>query len=84
MDWKKTVQPLITALVAFLAAATLYLQRSTTEENDAWQSRTETRIEYLESRSAQRDVDFKDIRAVLSDVRADISFVRGVLESKKR
>lgn len=81
--WKTLLQPLVTALVAFLAAATLYLQRSEGEENNAWQARTDQRIEYLEHHSSQRDIDFDNLRTILGDVRADVSFIRGKLENRK-
>lgn len=81
--WKTLLQPLVTALVAFLAAATFYLQQNSREENDAWQAKTDTRIEYLENRSTQRDVDFDNLRVMMGDVRADVSYIRGKLEGRK-
>lgn len=81
--WKSILQPVATALVAFLAAATFYLQQSGSEKSDAWQARTDQRIEYLERSSTQRDADMDNLRVMMGDVRADVSFIRGKLESKK-
>lgn len=82
--WRKFLQPLVTGLVAFLAAATLYLQQNSNEESGAWQAKTEARIEYLENRSAKRDIDMDNLRVMMGDVRSDVSYIRGLLEHKKK
>lgn len=82
--WREFLRPLAVALVGLLSAITFYLQRSGEENAGAWQGRTDQRLEYLEQRSTQRDADFDNLRVILSDVRTDLSFVRGVLEGKKR
>lgn len=81
--WREFLQPLIVGLVALLSAATLYLQRSGEENHDAWQGRTDQRLEYLERRSTQRDVDFDNLRVMMGDVRSDVSYIRGLLEKRK-
>lgn len=81
--WREFLQPLVVGLVALLSAATLYLQRSGAETADAWQGKTDQRLEYLEQRSTQRDVDMDNLRTMMGDVRSDVSYIRGLLEKRK-
>ena len=81
--WREFLQPLVVGLVALLSAATLYLQRSGAETADAWQGKTDQRLEYLERRATQRDVDFDNLRTMMGDVRSDVSYIRGLLEKRK-
>lgn len=82
-EWRKFLQPLVTGVVALLAAITLYFQQKGSEDSDARFARNETRLDYLEQRSVQRDNDLDNLRTLLGDVRADVSFIRGKLEGKK-
>ena len=81
--WRKFLQPLVTGLVAFLAAATLYLQRSEGETTDSRITALEIRTEALDRGNAKLGSDMDNLRTILGDVRADVSFIRGKLESKK-
>lgn len=81
--WRKFLQPLVTGLVAFLAAATLYLQRSDGETTDSRITALEIRTEALDRGTAKLGSDMDNLRTILGDVRADVSFIRGKLESKK-
>jgi len=82
--WRKFLQPVAAAFATLLAAGAIYLQRSEGEENNAWQARADQRIEYLERRSLQRDADFDNLRVMMGDVRSDVSFIRGLLEQRKK
>ena len=81
--WRKFLQPAVTALATLLAAGAFYLQQGSAEKSDAWQAKTETRLEFLENRSAKRDVDTDNLRTMMGDVRSDVSYIRGLLEKKK-
>lgn len=81
--WRKFLQPVAAAFATLLAAGAIYLQQSGSEKSDAWQARTDQRIEYLEHRSSQRDVDMDNLRTMMGDVRSDVSFIRGLLEKRK-
>ena len=80
--WREFLQPVVAALATFLAAGAIYLQQSGSEKTDAWQAKAETRLEYLESRAAKRDVDMDNLRVMMGDVRSDVSYIRGLLEKK--
>lgn len=81
--WREFLQPVAAALATFLAAGAIYLQQAGSEKSDAWQAKTETRLEFLESRSAKRDTDIDNLRTMMGDVRSDVSYIRGLLEKKK-
>ena len=81
--WRKFLQPVAAAFATLLAAGAIYLQQAGSEKSDAWQAKTETRLEFLESRSAKRDVDMDNLRTMMGDVRSDVSFIRGLLEKRK-
>lgn len=80
--WREFLQPVVAALATFLAAGAIYLQQSGSEKSEAWQAKAETRLEYLESRAAKRDVDMDNLRVMMGDVRSDVSYIRGLLEKK--
>ena len=82
--WRKFLQPVAAAFATLLAAGAIYLQQAGSEKSDAWQARTDQRIEYLEGRSLQRDVDFDNLRVMMGDVRSDVSYIRGLLEQHKK
>lgn len=80
--WREFLQPVVAALATFLAAGAIYLQQAGSEKSEAWQAKAETRLEYLETRSAKRDVDMDNLRVMMGDVRSDVSYIRGLLEKK--
>lgn len=82
--WREFLQPVVAALATCLAAGAIYLQQAGSERADAWQAKADQRIEYLERRSSQRDVDFDNLRVMIGDVRADVSYIRGLLEHRKK
>jgi hypothetical protein len=81
-QWRKFLQPVVTGLVALMAAATLYLQRQDSGDTDARVKALEVRVEEQVKRSDKFSDDIDKFRAVLSDIRSDVSFIRGRLEQQ--
>lgn len=81
--WKSILQPVATALVAFLAAATFYMQRAGEEASSAEMASLRARIDAVERQGGKTASDIDNLRALMSDVRSDVSFIRGKLEGKK-
>lgn len=85
--WRKFLQPAITSLAALMAAVVGYLQYLQTQESD----RRDSRIAVLEAQVAEQsrrsdkfDIDIDNFRSLLSDIRSDVSFIRGKIEGGKR
>lgn len=77
-QWRKFLQPVITGLVALMAAGVgylQYLQKQDSERRDARIAVLEVRTQDLSKRSDRFEV-------LLSDIRSDVSFIRGKLENK--
>lgn len=81
-QWRKFLQPVVTGLVALMAAATLYLQRQDSGDIDTRVKALEVRVEEQVKRSDKFSDDIDKFRAVLSDIRSDVSFIRGKLEKE--
>lgn len=82
-QWRKFLQPVVTGLVALMAAATLYLQRQDSGDIETRVKALEVRVEEQVKRSDKFGDDIDKFRAVLSDIRSDVSFIRGKLEKEK-
>lgn len=81
-QWMKFLQPIVTGLVALMAAGTLYLQRQSSDDTDARVKALEVRVEEQSKRSDKFATDMDNFKQTLSDIRADVSFIRGKLERK--
>lgn len=79
-EWRKFLQPLVTGLVALMAAATLYLQRQDSDDVGARVRAVEVEIVELKARSDRYGSDLDKFKETLSDIRSDVSFIRGKLE----
>lgn len=77
-QWRKFLQPVVTGLVALMAAGVgylQYLQKQDSERRDARIAVLEVRTQDLSKRSDRFEV-------LLSDIRSDVSFIRGKMENK--
>ena len=78
-EWRKFLQPLVTGLVALMAASVgylQYLQRSEGEKRDS-------RIAVLEAQVSNQVKDLDNFKILLYDIRSDVSFIRGKLEKEQ-
>ena len=77
-QWRKLLQPVVTGLVALMAAGVgylQYLQRGNNEKQDS-------RISVLEVQMSEQVKDLDKFKMLLYDIRSDVSFIRGKMESK--
>lgn len=77
-QWRKFLQPVVTGLVALMAAGVGYLQylhRADGEKRDS-------RIAVLEVQMSEQVKDMDKFKILLYDIRSDVSFIRGKMESK--
>lgn len=89
-EWRKFLQPLVTALVALVAALTLYVQRIDNDRTDSRLTAIEVRMDAGDKRMDASDrrsdkfgADIDNFKILLGDIRSDVSFIRGKLESMK-
>lgn len=82
-EWRKFLQPLVTGLVALIAALTLYVQRSDSDRTDTRLTALEIRADVTDKRSDRFGADIDNFKVLLGDIRSDVSFIRGKLESMK-
>ena len=82
-QWRKFLQPLVTGLVAFLAAATFYVQRSDNDRTDSRLTALEIRADVTDKRSDRFGADIDNFKILLGDIRSDVSFIRGKLENMR-
>lgn len=82
-QWRKFLQPLVTGLVALVAALTLYVQRSDNDRTDSRLTALEIRADVTDKRSDRFGADIDNFKILLGDIRSDVSFIRGKLESMK-
>lgn len=87
-SWQKFLSPLVAALIALCSAAAVYLKAS--GENKKAEDRIservvklETKQESFEYRIGKNERDAELLKATLSDIKGDVSFIRGKLEGKK-
>ena len=82
-QWRKFLQPVVTGLIALMAAATLYLQRQNSGDVDIRLKEVEIRVEEQARRSDKFDYRFDNLESVISVIRSDVSFIRGKMEAGK-
>lgn len=81
--WRDMLQPLVTGLVALVAALTLYVQRSDSDRTDTRLTALEIRADMTDKRSDRFGADIDNFKVLLGDIRSDVSFIRGKLENVK-
>ena len=82
-EWRKFLQPLVTAAIAALSAYTAYAQRDSEEKTEARFVALELRADMTDKRSDRFGVDIDNFKVLLGDIRSDVSYIRGKLESRK-
>lgn len=60
--WRKFLQPLVTGLAAFLAAATFYVQRSDNDKTDSRLTALEIRADVTDKRSDKFGSDIDNFK----------------------
>lgn len=82
-QWRKFLQPVVTGLVALMAAVTLYLQRQGSDDTEERIKALEIRVDEQVKRSDRFGDDIDKFKVLLSDIRSDVSFIRGRMEAPK-
>lgn len=78
-QWRKFLQPVVTGLVALMAAGVGYLQYMQKQDGNKLESRMTTlEVQVQEIQPWRNKVD-----NLLYDIRSDVSFIRGKLEKEK-
>lgn len=78
-QWRKFLQPVVTGLVALMAAGVGYLQYLQKQDGNKLESRmTALEVQVQEIQPWKNKVD-----NLLYDIRSDVSFIRGKLEKEK-
>lgn len=77
------LKPVAVGLCALMSAATMYLQRTESSSVDSRLTALEVQTETLQPWRARVDGEMDNFRSVLSDIRSDVSFIRGKMEAGK-
>jgi len=83
VKWRNFLQPLVTAAIAALSAYTAYAQRDSEEKTEARFVALELRADMTDKRSDRFGADIDNFKVLLGDIRSDVSYIRGKLESRK-
>ena len=75
-QWMEFLKPLVVALIALATAATAYLQRADSSAMDS-------RMTALEVQVQESHPGRSKVAGLLSDIRSDVSFIRGKMEAGK-
>lgn len=78
-QWRKFLQPVVTGLVALMAAGVGYLQYLQKGNNE----KQDSRISVLEVQMSDQVKDLDKFKMLLYDIRSDVSFIRGRMEAPK-
>jgi hypothetical protein len=70
------LKPLVVALIALATAATAYLQRADSSAMDSRMTALEVQVQEIQPWRSKVD-------GLLSDIRSDVSFIRGKMEAGK-
>lgn len=74
--WIEFLKPLVVALIALVTAATAYLQRTDSSAMDSRMTALEVQVQEIQPWRSKVD-------GLLSDIRSDVSFIRGKMEAGK-
>ena len=86
--WREMLKPLILALIALASATTAYVKSHSevsegSERNAVSMAKMETRIELIEQRTSKVERESEILKGSLSDIKSDVSFIRGKMEAQK-
>lgn len=79
IQWRKFLQPVVTGLVALMAAGVGYLQYLQKQDGE----KRDSRIAVLEVQMSNQVKDMDNFKVLLYDIRSDVSFIRGKLEKER-
>ena len=82
-QWMEFLKPVVVGLCALMSAAAMYLQRTESSSVDSRITALEVQTETLQPWRARVDGEMDNFRSVLSDIRSDVSFIRGKMEAGK-
>lgn len=84
--WRKFLKPLVGAAVLFFTASAGYFEYQQRQDSNAFKedvAALKIRMETSEKRSDKVDGYIDNFNVILSDIRSDVSFIRGKLEAKR-
>ena len=84
--WRKFLKPLVGAAVLFFTASAGYFEYQQRQESNAFKddvAAMKVRMETYEKRSDKVDGKIDNFEILLSDIRSDVSFIRGKMEGGK-
>ena len=84
--WRKFLKPLVGAAVLFCTASAGYFEYQQRQDSNAFKedvAMMKVRMETYEKRSDKVDGYIDNFNAILSDIRSDVSFIRGKMEAVK-
>lgn len=84
--WRKFLKPLVGAAVLFFTASAGYFEYQQRKDSEAFKedvAALKIRMEASEKRSDKFDGYIDNFNVMLSDIRSDVSFIRGKLEAKR-
>ena len=85
-QWRKFLKPLVGGAVTLMAVAAGYLQYIQKQDTTEIRTRVtalETRADAQDKRSDKFGDEIDNFKVLLSDIRSDVSFIRGRMESRK-
>lgn len=85
-QWRKFLKPLVGAAVLFFTASAGYFEYQQRQDSNAFKEDVATmkvRMETYEKRSDKVDGYIDNFNVILSDIRSDVSFIRGKMEAGK-
>lgn len=84
--WRKFLKPLVGAAVLFCTASAGYFEYQQRQDSEAFKNDVaalKIRMEASEKRSDKVDGKIDNFEILLSDIRSDVSFIRGKMEAGK-
>lgn len=84
--WRKFLKPLVGAAVLFFTASAGYFEYKQRQDSNAFKedvAALKIRMEASEKRSDKFDGKIENFEILLSDIRSDVSFIRGKMEGGK-
>lgn len=84
--WRKFLKPLVGAAVLFFTASAGYFEYRQRQDSEAFKNDVaalKIRMNASEKRSDKVDGKIDNFEILLSDIRSDVSFIRGKMEAWK-
>ena len=82
--WRKFLQPLVGALALLIAAATAAIQKGDSDNADARFTALEVKTEQIVEQRKADNADLSVMREAISEIRADVAFIRGKMEGSAK